>query len=432
MVRGFCNLIIHKYLKMKIAIIGSGISGNAAAWLLSSKFDITVFEKNSYIGGHSNTVEIDYLGNKIAVDTGFIVFNHKTYPNLKKLFEILKVETVASDMSFGIKAKELEYSVRSLLGVFGSARNFFDLSFWRMIFDIIKFNKKAIEFVNNNQSNQEFRDISLEDFLRKLNLGKYFWKYFLLPMAGAIWSCPEEKMLEYPAQSFLKFYYNHGLLTLFSQPQWYSVKGGSKKYVELLTRDFKENIKVGEKIIEVKKVGEKILLKNDKNQEYFFDKVIFANHADEVLEICKSLPEKASQVLKNFKYQENLAVLHRDETQMPKRKSAWASWIYHKNHSDEKSCSVSYWMNLLQKIDEKYPIFVTLNPLQEIAPEKIFAKFVYHHPIFDENAIKAQAQIVDIQGLDGFYYCGAYQANGFHEDGLNSAINLAKLFGVEF
>ena len=174
------------------------------------------------------------------------------------------------------------------------------------------------------------------------------------------------------------------------------------------------------------------MVKNDKNQEYFFDKVIFANHADEVLEICKSLPDKASQVLRNFKYQENLAILHRDETQMPKRKTAWASWIYHKNHSDEKSCSVSYWMNLLQKIDKNYPLFVTLNPLQEIASEKIFAKFIYHHPIFDENAIKAQGQIGEIQGLEGFYYCGAYQANGFHEDGLNSAINVAKLFGVEF
>lgn len=414
---------------MKIAIIGTGISGNSAAWLLHDHYDITIYEKNNYIGGHSNTVEIDYSGEKIAVDTGFIVFNHKTYPNLKKLFEILKVKTKESDMSFGISCQKngLEYCVRTFRGLFCNIKNVFNPKFWRMIYDVVKFNKAATKFVKNNSSSE----ISLGDFLEKLNLGQYFIKYFLLPMAGAIWSCPALQMLQYPALSFLRFYHNHGLLTLFNQPKWYTVQGGSKEYVKLLTKNFKDRIKLNSRIAKVEKEGDKIAVYQEGNQKDMFDKVIFANHADEILQIAPNLPSQAQNILKNFKFQENLAILHKDQSLMPKNKLAWASWIYLQEKDNEESCCVSYWMNLLQSIDYSKPLFVTLNPKKEIVDSDIFAKFIYHHPIFDKNAIDAQSQISQIQGKDGFYYVGAYQANGFHEDGLLSAIKVAKLFGIE-
>jgi len=419
---------------MKVAIIGSGISGNSIAWMLNKSCDIVLYEKNDYIGGHSNTVEILYENKKIFVDTGFIVYNHKTYPNLKKLFDILNVVTVKSNMSFGVKCDKMEFSVCGIAGLFADKKNFVNPRFWKMIIDIIRFNSYATKFVKRNyqEESASFNKITLEDFLKKINPGKYFMDYFLLPMAGAIWSCPTNIMLKYPALSFLKFYYNHGLLTLFNQPQWFSVDGGSINYVKLLTKDFEHKIRKSSKVVSVKKSGDKIIVTDSSFHNEEFDRVIFANHPDEILEICKDLSNNTKDLLANFKYQENKVILHRDINIMPKKRAAWASWVYNKIGVDSSRISVTYWMNNLQNIDHCYPLFVSLNPNQEIDKSKIFKNFTYHHPIFDSNAIMAQKKIESIQAVDNYYFVGAYQGNGFHEDGIASAVRVAKLFGINF
>ncbi len=414
---------------MKIAIIGTGISGNVASWLLKDEHELTIFEKNNYIGGHSNTVNINYDGKNIDVDTGFIVFNDRTYPKLIKLFEILKVASFESDMSFGITCKKsnFEFCVKNIAGLFAQKKNILNPKFYKMLFDIVKFNRKATKFVTSGNDSK----ITLGQFLERVKVGDYFKKYFLLPMAGAIWSCRDEEMLQYPAQSFLSFYHNHGLLTLFNQPQWYTVKDCSKEYVKKLTADFKDKIKLNCAVKSVEKVNNGIEIVDCNDEKYLFDKVIFANHANQVLQMAKNLDSQLVQVLSKFQFKNNLAVLHRDTSLMPKRKSAWASWIYLREDQNQENCTVSYWMNTLQDIDENYPLFVTLNPQHQIAQDKVFAQFNYQHPVFDSQSIQAQSQIQNLQGKDGFYFVGAYLDNGFHEDGVNSAIKVAKLFNIE-
>ncbi len=414
---------------MKIAIIGTGISGNVASWLLKDEHELTIFEKNNYIGGHSNTVNINYDGKNIDVDTGFIVFNDRTYPKLIKLFEILKVASFESDMSFGITCKKsnFEFCVKNIAGLFAQKKNILNPKFYKMLFDIVKFNRKATKFVTSGNDSK----ITLGQFLERVKVGDYFKKYFLLPMAGAIWSCRDEEMLQYPAQSFLSFYHNHGLLTLFNQPQWYTVKDCSKEYVKKLTADFKDKIKLNCAVKSVEKVNNGIEIVDCNDEKYLFDKVIFANHANQVLQMAKNLDSQLVQVLSKFQFKNNLAVLHRDTSLMPKRKSAWASWIYLREDQNQENCTVSYWMNTLQDIDEHYPLFVTLNPQHQIAQDKVFAQFNYQHPVFDSQSIQAQSQIQNLQGKDGFYFVGAYLDNGFHEDGVNSAIKVAKLFNIE-
>ncbi len=415
--------------KQSIAIIGSGISGLSCAYFLSEKFDVKVFEKNSYFGGHSNTVEIDYLGKKIAVDTGFIVFNHQTYPNLKAFFELMKVDYEKSNMSFAVKIdnSRLEYSGTSLATVFSQTKNILNFRFIGMLLDIVKFNKKA-ESILEKEFDPKY---TLKNLVDDLNLGDYFKKYYLLPMSGAIWSCPLEKMLAYPAQSFVRFFKNHGLLTVSNQPQWFTVRGGSKEYVKkIINKVGQENFLLNNEVISVNRKDQKILVKS-KNNESSFDHVIFACHGDQALQILKNPEKVEKEILSNFKYQPNLAVLHRDISVMPKSKKTWSSWVYSNNqNSNSSDIAVSYWMNNLQNIDHNYPLFVTLNPNQPIDSDKIFAKFNYDHPIFDSDAISAQEKISEIQGSNGIYFCGAYQKYGFHEDGISSAISVINKLGI--
>lgn len=415
--------------KQKIAIIGSGISGLACAYFLSDKFDVKIYEKNNYFGGHSNTVDVDYNGKKIAVDTGFIVFNHQTYPNLKAFFELMKVDYEKSNMSFAVKIDDgkLEYSGTNLSTVFAQLKNAFNPQFIKMLLDIIKFNKKAVDILE-----KEFdATYTLQNLVQDLQLGQYFTNYYLLPMSGAIWSCPLETMLAYPAQSFVRFFKNHGLLTVANQPQWFTVSGGSRQYVKkIIAKVGEEKFVLNHEVISVQRQSDKILVKSLQGEE-FFDFVIFANHGDQVLDILKNPLLEEQKIIENFKYQKNLAVLHCDISVMPKSKKAWSSWVYSKNsHSSEKNIAVSYWMNNLQNIDNNYPLFVTLNPNCEIAADKIFAKFNYEHPIFDSKAVASQAHIDEIQGLDRIYFCGAYQKFGFHEDGIASAIAVINKLGI--
>jgi predicted NAD/FAD-binding protein len=414
---------------MKIAIIGSGISGLSCSWLFNQKHDITLFEKNDRLGGHSNTASIDYDGKKIDVDTGFIVFNFKTYPNLKAFFELLEVEIQKSNMSFGIKNLDnyFEYSGNNLSGLFAQKKNFFNLKFLKMLKDIVKFNKNAIKLV---ESGNDIKNKTLSEFIDELKLGDYFKNYYLFPMSSAIWSCPLELIKKYPAKTFLQFFYNHGLLSVTNQPQWYSVKGGSKEYVKKMSASFANKIKLGCNIVKSTKIGEKILLTDENGQNYEFDHVIFATHADQTHKIISDKTKDEEEILSKIKSSKNTAVLHKDEKQMPKNKKAWSSWVYLFSKKESK-VSLSYWMNNLQNIDKKHPLFVTLNPILAIDEKDIFAKYDYEHPIFDENAIKAQENLDKIQGKRNIWFCGAWTKYGFHEDGLNSAINVAKKFKIE-
>lgn len=305
---------------MKIAIIGSGISGMAVSWLLNKDHEIDLYEKNNYIGGHSNTVTINYRGKEIAVDTGFIVFNHQTYPNLKALFELLNVKTKPSNMSFAasIDDGKIEYCGQSLATVFCQKKNIFNWQFLLMLRDILKFNKNAKKIMESSDNP------TLEQFLDDLKMGNYFRKFYLLPMASAIWSCPLELIKNYPAKSLVRFFINHGLLSVINQPQWYTVEGGSKEYVKLLCNDFKERIFLNSKIEKIKKLPDGKLEIAGK----IYDKVVLACHSNQALEIVGDFNNEVKNLLKKIRYQKNIATLHFDENLMPKNKKAWASWNF--------------------------------------------------------------------------------------------------------
>ena len=415
--------------KQSIAVIGSGISGLSSAYFLSEKYQVKLYEKNDYLGGHSNTVKINYLGNQIAVDTGFIVFNHQTYPNLIKFFDLLNVKSKKSNMSFAVKIinPSIEYAGINLSSIFAQKKNIFNINFLKMLFDILKFNKKAQQILNLDFP----PSYSIKNLLDDLNLGDYFCKYYLLPMASAIWSSTIDKILEYPALSFIRFFKNHGLLTISSQPQWYTVDGGSIQYVEKIRRKISE-VSLQDPVIKVYKNSDHKLVVKSIKSEQIFDYVVFATHSDQVLEVLDCGTDQQKNILSKFLYQKNIAILHNDSSLMPKSKKAWASWVYSSvNGSEKNELSVTYWMNNLQDIDHNYPLFVTLNPNQEIKKEHIFGIYEYHHPIFDSSAIESQNEINNIQGQNNIYFCGAYQKYGFHEDGLTSAINVIKKLGVE-
>jgi predicted NAD/FAD-binding protein len=412
--------------KLRVAIVGSGISGLVCAYFLNKNYDIKFYEKNDYIGGHSNTVDVNYEGKKIAVDTGFIVFNHQTYPNLKAFFELLDVAYEKSNMSFAVKIgdSKIEYAGTNLNAVFAQRKNILNPRFIKMLLDILRFNKLA-----HNLLNQGFNpDYSMMNFLQDLKVGKYFRDYYLLPMASAIWSTPLDKIHDYPASSFVQFFKNHGLLTVSDQPQWLTVSKGSRQYVKKVCTDFNDKISLNDEVKNIYQNSDKKWVIESHKSTEIFDKIVIASHADQALKILKNPTQQQQEILSSFSYQKNLAILHKDSAVMPKAKNAWASWVYSHNSSAKNlaknNLSVSYWMNNLQNIDYSYPLFVTLNPNIEIDAKNIFAKFEYEHPIFDAKAIKAQARIDEIQGQDDIYFCGAYQSFGFHEDGISSALRV--------
>ena len=415
-----------------IAIIGTGISGMAAAYLLHrGGHSVTVYEKSSRIGGHTRTLNVNYDGQPMAVDTGFIVFNYANYPHLAGLFQHLDVSVQKSDMTLAITVDQgrFEWGARNLNAVFGQRRNLVNPKFYRMIRDVLRFNKEALASV------ERFPSMTLGELMQLLGLSTDFMRYYLLPMGGAIWSCPPSAMTAFPARQFVQFFKNHGLLSLTGQHQWYTVSGGSQTYLEKLIAPFCERIRVGCGVTRVERAENSVTITDSQGGVHSYERVVFACHANETLAMLADADEHERALLGAFKYQKNMAYLHKDISFMPRRKRCWSSWVYHADtrsaqHGEETQIGVTYWMNKLQSLDNNRPIFVTLNPPRDIAPQYVFDKHVFEHPIFDQAAIAAQETLPSIQGRRGAWFCGAYTRYGFHEDGLLSAVHAAQAMGA--
>ncbi len=410
---------------MKIAIIGTGVSGLTAAHLLHKKHDITVYESGNYIGGHVNTIDLYAEHQPVAVDTGFIVFNDWTYPNFEKLIEKLDVKTQNSEMSFSVKCEEtgFEWSGSGLQSLIFNRDNWKKIKPYQIFYDIVRFKDLALEYLDKDQEK-----LTLGEFLTIHKFSSAFNKYYILPMGAAIWSTNIEKINEYPAKSFLEFFKNHGLLNLKQRPQWKTIIGGSKQYVDELIKPFANKIHINTPVKNIKRVAGRVEIFAKGRPPEYFDHAFLACHSDQALKLLDQASTKEKSVLENIKYQENIAVLHTDKNTMPKRKSAWSSWNYSVPKNKNEYVNVTYYMNRLQNLscDEDY--FVTLNPNQEINESKILKTIQYMHPIFDHPAIHAQRQHTEINGQQNTWFCGAYWRNGFHEDGVWSAIQSVEQF----
>lgn len=417
-------------LKQKnIAIIGSGISGLSAAWLLHPHHKVTLYEKDDRLGGHANTVTCQLKGDSVDVDTGFIVYNPVNYPNLVKFFEHLDVETCDTEMTFGISANkgELEYNGTDIRGLFAQRSNLIKPSFWLMIKDLLRFYRQ----VEAMSADKDIEQLSLGDLLAKYRYGKHFIYDHLLPMGAAIWSTPVDKMLEYPASSFLRFCQNHGLVQLSDRPQWRTVVGGSHQYVEKIKTALGDNIKLNSRIHRIIRKNNGVTIEDHHGNNRHFDEVILACHSDQALDLLDAPTETEKKLLSQFPYQRNIAYLHTDENQMPQRKQAWSSWNYlssgPKDH--KRKVSITYWMNKLQPLNTNHDLFVSLNPLEEPAEGSIIRTFFYDHPAFGKTSLKAQRELWQLQGVNRTWFCGAYFGYGFHEDGLQSGLAVAEQAG---
>lgn len=414
----------------KVAVIGSGISAISAAWFLCQKHQVVVFEKNARLGGHTNTVSVKEAGKTVNVDTGFIVFNRPNYPNLTKLFKHLNVKTQNTDMSFAVTLNngEIEYSGTDINGLFAQRKNVFSWAHWSMIFEILRFNKLAKNDLASNQT----LDLSLGEYLAQNGFSSKMQNHYLLPMAAAIWSCPVEVMMSFPTRSFLQFFENHGLLNVEDRPQWETVVNGSKTYLDAIVNNADFDIRLNSPVIKVEKTSQGLLVECQGQAPELFDEVVFGCHADETFQILSADLKPQFSLLEHFNYQENIAYLHTDSALMPTTKRAWSSWNYLRDtRAEEDRVAVSYWMNLLQNLESEIDYFVTLNPIKKPAKDKTIAEIVYQHPVFDQAAMKAQQELMSLQGKEHIWLCGSYFGYGFHEDGLTSAINMVEQWGIK-
>ena len=410
---------------MKIAVIGSGISGLSAAHFLSKKHKVDLFEKNDHFGGHSYTLEVSLndSNGSISVDLGFIVFNKKNYPNLVNLFDELQVSYEKSNMSFSVSLKNsnIEYSGSGLSGLFANKNNILNLNFINMIKEIFSFYKMADKMKKENFANQ-----TLGEFLKYKKMSNYFIKFHIIPMISAIWSIPNELAYEMPMSSFINFFQNHGLFKIKNRPQWYTVSGRSQNYVKKILKTINGEYFKNYKIRSVLRNENGIRLYYGSSNEYFeYDKVIFAVHADQALELITDPTENEKKILKNFQYTKNIGYLHTDDRLMPDRKNVWSSWNSILDKSNEKNICVTYWLNKLQNLKTKKNFFLTLNPFISIEGSKIIKKVEFTHPFYDMKTINAQKYLPELQGVNNSYFCGSYFGYGFHEDGLNSGINVS-------
>jgi len=410
---------------MKIAVVGSGISGLSAAYYLSKKHKVDLFEKENQFGGHANTIKVIYDNKKeVEVDIGFMVFNQKTYPKLINFFSENKIAIEKSDMSFSItvSGSDLEYCGKGIKGIFSNKKNLFNLKFIKMFFEIINFYKKC-----ENIEIEKIKSITLGEYLKEIKISDYFINYHIIPMISAIWSMPTYEATQIPLSFFLNFFKNHGLFKIKNRPQWYTVGNRSKTYVDKIINqisgEYFKNYNIN-KIIR-NNLGAKIYY-GEENEFFNYDKVVIATHADDALKIIENPTVDEELILKNFKYRENTAVIHFDESIMPKKKKTWCSWNSSMSVDNIEKTSVTYWLNQLQNLKISKDIFLTINPFREIQADKIFKKVKFTHPYYDVEALYNQSNLYKIQNKKNILFCGSYFGYGFHEDGIKSSIEMLK------
>ena len=412
---------------MKIAVIGTGISGLSAAWLLDREHHVTIYEKERRLGGHTNTVTVPTSRGELPVDTGFIVFNDRNYHNLVHFFRALGIAAEDSDMSFSVSVGggRLEWCGSNLLTLFAQKSNLFRRSFHRMWLDILRFNRDAPRHLDNGLAAGK----TLGGYLERHGYSRQFIGDYLLPMGAAVWSTPAMDMLDFPAEAFLTFFRNHGLLTVSDQPQWRTVSGGSRCYIEKITAGFRGEIRTATAVTRLSTPAPgKVLVQDASGHGELFDHAILACHGDQALPLLDQPDREEAAILGSFAYTPNRAVLHRDSSLMPKRRAAWASWNYltdDGDHLHRRACC-TYWMNRLQNLPCPEPILVTINPLREPAPDSVILDQNYEHPLFDRDSVAAQKRIDAIQGRRNIWYAGAYLRYGFHEDGIRAGIAVAR------
>jgi len=419
----------------RLAIIGTGVAGLGCAHFLHPHFDLTIFEQNDYVGGHTNTVTVNEAGRELPVDTGFMVFNYVTYPLLSRLFKELDVATKPTSMSFSVAHLQsgIEYNGTSLNHLFGQRRNLLSPRFWKFILQINRFNAEAVAALNDSR----FARMTLRDYVEVRGYGSDFLNLYIIPMGSAVWSTPPELMLEFPALTLIHFWHNHGFLGLNTQHPWRTVTDGARSYVKKLTAPFKECIRLGAPVIRVERDADGVKVFPRDGGDEVFDKVIFASHADQSLRMLAAPTVLEHELLRCFKYQPNIATLHTDESFMPKSKKCWASWNYRVKPTAGGGIepSTHYWMNSLQGVSDKTNYFVAINAADEIAPDKVLKRINYEHPLFDLAAIDAQKRLPDLNRISpdqSTYFCGSYFRHGFHEDAFGSAVALCRdLLGKE-
>jgi predicted NAD/FAD-binding protein len=412
---------------MKLAIIGSGISGLSSAYYLSKKHKVDLFEKDDHFGGHSHTIDIKIQDNVIPVDIGFIVFNKKTYPNLINFFEENNIAIEKSNMSFSVSVRdsEIEYCGKGISGIFSNKLNLLNIKFLKMFFTIIDFYKKSENknFINEN--------ITLGKYLEKLNVSDYFIKFHIIPMVSAIWSMPPYEAKQMPLSFFLKFFQNHGLFKLKNRPQWFTVSNRSRTYVDKILSNISGEYYKNYNINKIKRIQSGVqVYYGDKNEYFTYDKVVLATHADQALSMIEAPDENEKKILSNFKYKTNEAVIHEDINYMPKNNKAWCSWNSSIKAENSEQNSITYWLNLLQNLNISKNIFLTLNPYLKIPEEKIIRRVQFTHPYFDQKAINSQKDLHLIQNKNNILFCGSYFGYGFHEDGIKSSLDMMNYINV--
>ena len=412
---------------MKLAIIGSGISGLSSAYYLSKNHKVDLFEKEDHFGGHSHTIDIKIQDNIIPVDIGFIVFNKKTYPNLINFFEENNIAIEKSNMSFSVSVRdsEIEYCGKGISGIFSNKLNLLNIKFLKMFFTIIDFYKKS------ENKNLITENITLGKYLEKLNVSDYFIKFHIIPMVSAIWSMPPYEAKQMPLSFFLKFFQNHGLFKLKNRPQWFTVSNRSRTYVDKILSNISGEYYKNYNINKIKRIQSGVqVYYGDKNEYFTYDKVVLATHADQALSMIEAPDAIEKKILSNFKYKTNEAVIHEDINYMPKNNKAWCSWNSSIESENSEQNSITYWLNLLQNLNISKNIFLTLNPYLKIPEEKIIRRVQFTHPYFDQKAINSQKDLHLIQNKNNILFCGSYFGYGFHEDGIKSSLDMMNYINV--